>query len=165
MSNENSLASVMRPMTAPEARRFDMPPARGLMVREPWARLILDGKKSWEIRGTRTAIRGLIYIIPSGSGRIAGACEIVDVFGPLSVEDMMAHTAAHLTPADELLLTGLPYKNTYAWVLANPQRFEDPIPYKHPSGAITWVDLEELRKELPCQRDSEWRLTEHSVNS
>jgi ASCH domain len=125
---------------------------RGLMVREPWASLILRGKKTWEIRGTRTSHRGEIYIIRSGTGRVVGSCRIIDVLGPLTMEDMRLNVETHLTPESELILGGLPYRSTYAWVLAEPRTFEEPIPYKHPSGAITWVDLNELREELPCRR-------------
>lgn len=165
MANESAIPNVLSFMRTPDRQPTSSGPARGLMVREPWASLILAGKKSWEIRGTRTTTRGPIYIIPSGSGRVVGCCEIVDVLGPLTLDEMIANTDAHLTLADELHLTGLPYKNTFAWVVSNPQRFATPVSYKHPSGAITWVDLEELREELACQRGSAWQLTGHSASS
>ena len=152
-------------MTIPEQPVIKLPPLRGLLVREPWASLILSGEKTWEIRGSRTAQRGEIYVIRSGSGRIAGSCHIIDVLGPLSIDDMLENTKAHLTPADELRLCGLPYKNTFAWVLSHPHRFTHPVPYKHPSGAITWVALDELREELPCRPVSEWQSMEHSARS
>lgn len=34
-----------------------------------------------------------------------------------------------------------PYKNTYAWILENPILFNEPVPYKHPMGAVIWVNL------------------------
>jgi hypothetical protein len=165
MSNENGFSSALRPMGTLDTLHVSPQPVRGLMVREPWAGLILAGEKTWEIRGTRTSMRGSIYIIPSGSGRVAGYCEIVDCIGPLTIEQLIENSSAHLTPPDELRLLGLPYKKTFAWVLANPNRFEGPIPYRHPSGAITWVDLGELKKELLCQRDLEWRSMEPSAHS
>jgi len=39
-----------------------------LVIRPQWIEKILAGKKTWEIRGSRTAIRGIIGLIPSGSG-------------------------------------------------------------------------------------------------
>jgi hypothetical protein len=165
MANEDSAFSALGLVRTHDRTPSEGRPLRGLMVREPWANLILSGKKTWEIRGTRTGIRGLIYIIPSGSGRIAGRCEIVDCVGPVSIDELIANSSAHLTPPDELRLLGLPYKRTFAWVLANPRRFDDPIPYTHPSGAITWVDLEKLKEELPCPRDSVWHLTRPSARS
>jgi hypothetical protein len=41
---------------------------RALVIRPYWIDLILKGKKTWEIRGSKTAIRGTITLIPSGSG-------------------------------------------------------------------------------------------------
>ena len=34
-----------------------------------------------------------------------------------------------------------PYKRIYAWVLENPVKFKEPIVYKHPMGAVIWVNL------------------------
>ena len=30
----------------------------------------------------------------------------------------------------------------YAWVLQAPERFEEPVPYRHPSGAVAWVNFD-----------------------
>ena len=38
----------------------------GLIVREPFASMIVDGKKKWEIRTRKTNKRGEIYIISNG---------------------------------------------------------------------------------------------------
>ena len=38
-----------------------------LIIRQPWLGLILSGKKTWEIRGSRTNKRGPIALIESGS--------------------------------------------------------------------------------------------------
>lgn len=35
----------------------------GLIIRQPWLDRILDGQKTWEIRGTNTQIRGPIGLI------------------------------------------------------------------------------------------------------
>ena len=48
---------------------------------------------------------------------------------------------------EKLRHSGLPYPKTYAYVFTNPKWFERPIPYKHPSGAVTWVRLPELDLE------------------
>jgi hypothetical protein len=31
----------------------------------------------------------------------------------------------------------------YAWVLKDVVKFKNPVHYKHPSGAVTWVTLDE----------------------
>jgi hypothetical protein len=38
-------------------------------------------------------------------------------------------------------LSCVPYKKMYAWVLENPVRYQEPVPYRHPQGAVKWVDL------------------------
>ena len=112
---------------------------RALLIRHPWIDLILDGKKTWEIRGSRTAIRGTIALIPSASGTVAGACEVIDCVGPLSPHALRENAAkAGMGPAEAVITR---YRDTYAWVLTNPKRFNKPIPYEHPGGAVIWVKL------------------------
>jgi hypothetical protein len=55
---------------------------RGLIIMEPWAERILIGKKTWEIRGSKTHIRGKIDIIQSGTGHDYGTANLVDCIGP-----------------------------------------------------------------------------------
>jgi hypothetical protein len=113
---------------------------RGLLIRHPLIDMILDGKKTWEIRGSRTAVRGMIGLIPSGSGTICGVCEVVDCAGPLSAEMFRKNAAkAGMRPSEARLGH---YPITYAWVLANPKRLRKPVPYSHPSGAVIWVKLD-----------------------
>ena len=38
-------------------------------------------------------------------------------------------------------LENFPYKNTYAWIISNAKKYEKPIPYKHPMGAVIWVNI------------------------
>lgn len=111
---------------------------RGLIVRQPWIDLILNGQKSWEIRGRATRIRGRIGLIQSGSGRIMGTVNLVDCLA-LTPDDYYQAEALHqiLEPASQ----PLPYRDIYAWVLACPQRFEVPQPYQHRQGAVIWVRL------------------------
>jgi hypothetical protein len=115
---------------------------RGLLIRSPWVEQILAGRKSWEIRGSSTNVRGPIALIRSGSGKIVGTCDLVDVIGPLTLSDIQEN--ASISGSDALEFKSLPYDKTYAWVLKNPEPLDEPIPYKHPSGAIIWVRLPDL---------------------
>jgi len=116
------------------------PVTRALLIRHPWIDMILDGKKTWEIRGTNTAIRGVIGLIPSRSGTIAGVCEVVDCIGPLSDREFRKNAKkAGMRPCEAELGW---YRNTYAWVLTSPRYLQRPVPYKHPSGAVIWVNLD-----------------------
>ena len=51
----------------------------GLIIKPEWIDKILSGKKTWEIRGNKTKIRGKIALIQSGTSEIYGTCELVDV--------------------------------------------------------------------------------------
>ena len=51
---------------------------KGLIIKAPWIDYILSGKKTWEIRGCNTKIRGEIALIQSGTGKIYGTVELVD---------------------------------------------------------------------------------------
>ena len=59
---------------------------KALIIKKPWIDYILNGSKVWEIRGSKTNIRGKIELIQSGSGLVVGSCEIIDCKG-LTLED------------------------------------------------------------------------------
>jgi hypothetical protein len=109
----------------------------GLVIRTPWVDKILAGDKIWEIRGTKTKVRGPVALIRGGSGLIVGRCELHDVVGPLTLQQLQDN-------GDKVGFTAskLPYEKTYAWVLRNAVKFVPPRPYKHPSGAVIWVKLD-----------------------
>lgn len=113
---------------------------KGLLIRAPWIDYIFDGKKTWEIRGSNTNIRGTVALIKSGSGMVFGTVDLVDS-KKLSLEEYQLSEKYHCVQKSECL--EMPYKNTHAWVVDNPILFDNPIPYKHPMGAIIWVSLYE----------------------
>jgi hypothetical protein len=131
-------------------------PSRGLLVLKEPLDKILNGTKTWEIRGKRTARRGPIALIESKSGHVVGSCELVDVVGPLTLPEL--HRNARRAG---FLPSQLPYARTYAWVVRNAQRLAKPVPYQHPSGAVIWVRLDagvvrrlqraRLRRDRPDQ--------------
>lgn len=119
-------------------------PTRALLIRAPFIDWILDGKKTWEIRGKATDMRGPIGLIQSGSGLIVGACEVVDIRGPLTAANLRAN-ADKLNERPEEIGDDLHYDTTYAWVLARARRLARPVRYQHPSGAVIWVRLTEAQ--------------------
>jgi hypothetical protein len=121
---------------------------KGLLIKERWLDLILSGKKTWEIRGKATTIRGRIALIQSGSGMVYGVCEVVDVRGPLSIEEMQANCDHHCIARDDIPNV-VKYKTIHAWVLQNARRLRRPVPYDHPYGAVIWVNLpEEVDRQI-----------------
>ncbi len=126
-------------------------PRRGLIVREPYASWIVEGRKTWEIRKHPTRVRGPIGIITGG--RLIGQVEVVDTLGPFTPEELLAHQAKHL--ADPAFL--VPYargKPLWAWVLAHPLRYPEPIPVPPRRGRMMWVDLRPIWEAQPPGGDS-----------
>lgn len=107
-----------------------------LIIKKPWIDYILSGKKTWEIRGCSTKKRGKIELIQSKSGLVVGCCEITDCF-KLNLKEYSSSYNKHCIDK----LDCLPYKATYAWVISNPCRYENPKKYSHPNGAVIWVKL------------------------
>ena len=106
---------------------------RALLIRRPWIDKILDGEKTWEIRGSRTAIRGTIALVPSGSGTVFGVCDLVDCIGPLTEEIFRKNTKKAGMRSDQATLGY--YRNTYAWKVTNAKWLRKPVAYKHPYGS------------------------------
>ena len=112
---------------------------RGLIIKDPWISSILDGKKTWEIRGRNTKIRGKIALIKSGTGMVYGTAELIDVYR-LGKDTMPEQKCWH--GIEDLSI--IKYENIYAWALHKVEKFETPVPYNHPRGAIVWVNLKEV---------------------
>lgn len=114
-------------------------PSKGLIVREPWISAILNGRKTWELRGSATRVRGRIGLIASGSGNVVGEIDVVGVRGPLTLSELLVNEVSHLVAIGRS--SPIRYKKVYAWVMANPHRYEEPVPYSHRQGAVIWVNL------------------------
>lgn len=110
---------------------------KALIVKECWGNLILDGKKLWEIRGTRTGIKGRIGIIFSGTGMIHGSIDIVSSSVLLKEDFVKFKDLHHIQCSFE----ELPYEKPHIWYLMDAIRFTEPVPYCHPQGAVIWVNL------------------------
>ena len=111
---------------------------RSLIIKKQYLDLILKGQKIWELRGSKTLIRGKIGLIESGSGLVIATAEVVDCHGPFTRTDLINHISkTQYNPQNTILK----YKQTYAWELKNIKVFSKPIPYKHPQGAIIWVKV------------------------
>ena len=110
---------------------------RALIVRKEWLDKILDpiDPKIWEMRTTKTNVRGTVGLIEAGSGLIVGSVEIVGCNpSPIPVDDMFYEE--HKVKDVELLR-----KWKFAWYLRNAKRFDKPITYTHPKGDVIWVKI------------------------
>ncbi len=113
----------------------------GLIVKEPYASMIVKGLKVWEIRKRRTNVRGEIYIISRGF--VVGKVELVDVLGPFTVEELSEHEEKHRVKYD-ILKEYAGDSKLYAWVLEKAEEFDKPLRVKVPRGAQIWVRLNDL---------------------
>ena len=122
-------------------------PARGLVIGPSWADLIVNGQKTWELRKRPTNIRGEFAVIAKGTGAIVGAVELTHCIGPLGLSELMEHRdLAHESELE--IIDDIKNGYVYAWVLSNAKHFDPPVRYKHPSGAVTWVNLSPDRLTL-----------------
>jgi hypothetical protein len=123
---------------------------QALSVRQPWAELILNGRKPYEVRRRRTHFRGRVLIHASlhleheaavyagfspdalVTGALLGSVEIVGCV-PFKPE-----MAAEMRPSGSFLSPWEP--DHFAWVLRNPARFRTPVPF---GGRLGFFDVPE----------------------
>lgn len=111
-----------------------------LIIAEPWIGFILAGRKTWEMRSKPVRKRGRVGLIRKGSGLIVGEATLTDSLAALSEAEMLASIDKHCIPAD-VIRRGEVSNWKYPWVLEDVTRYAEPRPYKHPSGAVTWVNI------------------------
>jgi hypothetical protein len=110
-------------------------------IQAPMIDDILEGTKQWEIRSKFTKKIGPVALIRAKSLTVVGTAtlaEVIKLTPKLAYENTAIMGFRPLTRQEAKELDGL-----YAWVLKDVVRFKTPVPYKHPSGAVTWVTLDE----------------------
>jgi len=112
---------------------------KGLIIDEPWIGLIVAGEKTWEMRSRNTQVRGRIGLIRKGSKTVIGVADLIGTLPKLSRSDLKASVAKHRVPAREIAED---FKHSTAWVLERARSLQEPIPYRHPAGAVIWVNLD-----------------------
>ena len=124
---------------------------KALSFRQPWAELILQGRKTMDLRTYKTAYRGRIAVHAPQKGEkepiarfeldptaldkggIVGTVELVDVIA-LNEESYESYRDQHLA--------GRSYREgLYGWVLADPQRLPQFLPMNGRRNLFT-IDLE-----------------------
>ncbi len=124
---------------------------KALIVAEPWISLILDGKKTWEMRSQNIKIRGDIGLIRKGSGLVCGVVKLTGCGDPLTPEEMIKHFDRHKIPAHMIESGQVANWNT-PWILQDVRKFASPVRYTHKSGAVTWVNLDpEVTEQIERQ--------------
>jgi hypothetical protein len=111
---------------------------KGLVIDEPWISLIISGEKTWEMRSRNTLVRGRIALIRKGSKSVIGVADLVRTLPRLSRSGLKASVGKHRIPKSEI---GEDFKHSTAWVLERARPLFEPVPYRHPAGAVIWVNL------------------------
>ena len=147
-----------------------------LSVSQPFADLIISGKKTIELRKWNTNFRGE-FLIHSPikvrfndckrlkiskkpvTGAIIGKAEIIDVKKYNSKSEVKADFKKHLASSDFL-------NRKYGFILKNPKSFRIPIPYKGKLGFFdvklpkTKIKTNELTMDL-IDEEQRYRLVGH----
>jgi hypothetical protein len=113
---------------------------KALIIREPWIGLILQGSKIWEMRRRPVKHRGPTALIRAGSGLVVGQCDLTDALDELSWPAFDSAQQHHGIPAPQRTKAYL-LGWRCPWVLSNARAFAQPVPYRHPQGAVVWVNL------------------------
>ena len=111
-----------------------------LVIQGFYLDLILSGRKTWEMRSRSSSVRGLIGLIPKGSGTVTGVVELFNVRGELTSEELALNTDRHCIPEDRQ-----PEAVAKRWLvpleLRGARRLVGPVPYVHRKGWMSWVPL------------------------
>jgi hypothetical protein len=123
-----------------------------LIIAEPWIGLILLGKKTWETRKTACHYRSRIALIREGSGRIVGTADVTDSLRSLANAEAYgrAEPQHRIPPSRQELAFNDGWRTP--WVSANADALRSSVPYKHPPGAVIWVNLDpEVKMAVEAQ--------------
>jgi len=107
-------------------------------IQTPFIDMILDGHKTWEIRSKNTKKIGPVALIRSKSKTVVGTAILSEVI--LITAKLAKENFRRMGMSEKQAIS---CKGEFAWVLKDVVKFKKPVPYVHPSGAITWVTLDE----------------------
>src|SRR5262245_48413541 len=105
--------------------------SRGLVIEQRWVSLILDGRKTWEMRTRPTRVRGWIGLIEKGSGTIIGAAYLKDSLSALERSKHHLHYRRHRIPLEpgQKVYKG---KYLFPWVMEKAFRLASLCPTNIP---------------------------------
>lgn len=122
-------------------------------IRSPFIDEILEGTKTWEVRSKNTKKIGPVGLIRSKSGTVVGSANLSKVVEITANIGRANAGKMGMSPSEGADCEGL-----YGWVLEDVVKFIKPVPYKHPSGAVTWVTLDELTTKKVVEESKRSRM-------
>lgn len=110
-----------------------------LIIKQFWLDKIEAGEKSIEIRGSKcTSKLGREFLMSaSDSCTVTSKAHMLECIGPLTLTEYNNLRSKHCVPARWQGKAGLPYAETYAWVLGNVERVR-PHAFKRKRGSVVW---------------------------
>jgi hypothetical protein len=108
-------------------------PIRCLKIKDEWINLILNGKKTWEIRTQNTLIRERIGLGNTKTKLVAGYVTIVDSI-EMPIEQLKKYNDKHQAN-DFLDSYAKKSKTLWAWKLTNIEVEPKSIPYSYSTGS------------------------------
>ena len=116
---------------------------RVIVLKEPWLQLILEGKKTMELRGCK-ARPGFVWVAMKGN--VYGSV-IISRSVELSAEAFRARAAEHHWPQE----WALPYERLCGLLLADAKPLPSPVPYWRPPAAIGWNVFRRGPEDMPAK--------------
>jgi len=130
-----------------------------LSIKQPWAELIISGRKDVEVRSWATNYRGPLWIhtgknpdsyaakrFQLGELFMGGIIGYVELWGirPLCAKSWEAWRSRHKdnAPFDEQLAK-------YGWILRNPKRLKEPVSVKGTTGIFKLPESVRNRLRIP----------------
>ncbi len=116
----------------------------GLIVKQPFAEMIIDGKKEWELRSRCPPSKKLgkdLYLL--SSGKVLGKIQI-DTHWVANKSDLEENTHKHCSETSFLPK----HHSSHVWKVRVTKKFLHPKKYLHPIGARVWVKNVSFRTPL-----------------
>ena len=127
----------------------------GLIVRQPFADLIADGRKTWELRRRPLRIPGRFYILAASKpdrsvpnsprkrlGVAVATAEQIGLVGPISVDELVGQIKRHR--ATRAQLRNYAGKGKLYALRLRVKRLKQPRRYRPRPGAVTFIRNVEL---------------------
>lgn len=148
-----------------------MAPGSALLVHKQWADLILDGTKVWELRNRPTTKRCVIGLAITGTSCLYGECTITGcahvaqrnqngVLIPVYGNEHLFVELEENVQKHRVCPSSITYNQVFAWTISEPKRYERPVPFKFPSGAVTWIDLRKVGED-PAKPKAKLKVKKH----
>jgi hypothetical protein len=112
---------------------------KGLFIEPRWIDLILEGRKTWEMRSMNTSHRGWFGLVGSGTGKVWGIANLIGVGRPQSVSEMLETINKHQIP-EGMIRSGEVAKWNVPWILGDVKRLPRPTPTR--AKGQLWINLE-----------------------